>query len=226
MLRHGESNTISGAAVWLLVSLLAPLFLLVACNLPIGYLPITDPLPLPPPVTVDLSGKVDSQGVLLETVRITSSDGMLTTILPSGSRLLDAQGRPVRSLTLTAYRPVGPFVFQSIGHYPASGLVVGLAYKWDDSVTWGTITPNGEVTVTYYTPPANSRVNPDRPTIGVWWNERQQWVKGSLPVTIDPVARTITWAEPRFHDIAVIYWYVDVPHAIIVPPPTPTPQAG
>src|SRR3990170_4743717 len=100
MPRHRGSGATSVAAVWLLASLLAPLLLLVACNLPVGYAP-TLPIELPPPVTVDLSTKVDSQGVLLGTVRITSSDGMLTATLPAGSRVLDAMGRPVRSLTLT-----------------------------------------------------------------------------------------------------------------------------
>ena len=221
-----ECKGVPAWTVGLVISGLAPL-LLAACLAPVTTTPTPTSAPLPPPVTVDLSSKTDSQGVLLETVRITSSDGMLTATLPAGSRVLDAIGRPVRSLTLTPYRPVGAFVAGSLGHFPTSGLVAGLAYKWDDSVTWGTITPDGAFTVSYGTPPESPRISPDRPTIGVLWNERLywDWAELSVPLTIDPVARTITWAEPRFHDIAVIYWYADVRHDMIVPPPAPTPQA-
>ena len=197
-----------------LVTLLAPALLLAGCVVPATPTPTA--VPLPPPVTVDLSTRTDSQGVLLETVRITSSDGRLTATLPRGSGLLDNQGRPVRSLTLTPYRPPAP----------PDGLIVGLAYKWDDSVTWGTITPNGAVTVSYDPPPADPRLNPGKPTIGVWWNEKGLWAERSVVATIDTGAHTITGAEQRFHDIAIIYWYVDVTHTVIVPPPTATPQAG
>jgi hypothetical protein len=209
------SRIVTAHRVWLL-SGLALVLLLAGCVAP-GTSPITittpTATPLPPAVTTDLSSKTDSQGVLLQTVRITSSDGRITFVLPNGSKLLDAKGRPVRSLTLTPYRP------------PAipDGIMVGLAYKWDDSVTWGTITPNGAVTVLYDPPPANPRVNPNQPTIGVWWTEKGVWAERSLPATIDPVAHTVTGAEGRFHDIAIVYWYTDVTHAIIVPPPTPTP---
>ena len=211
MLKGRKSRIVPARVVWLLVSGLIPLVLLTGC-----LVPVTTPAPLPPPVTVDLSSKTDSQGVLLETVRITSSDGRLTSTLPRGSKLLDAKGSPVKSLTLTPYRP--PTL--------PDGLIVGLAYKWDDSVTWGTIMPNGAVTVSYDPPPADPRLNSDNPAIGVWWNEKGVWAERSLPATIDPVAHTVTGAEGRFHDIAIIYWYADVTHAVIVPPPTPTPRAG
>jgi hypothetical protein len=215
--------------LWFRISVLAPLLSLVACIAPastttptLALTPavMSTPTPTsalrPPPVTVDLSSKTDGQGVLLETVRITSSDGRMTSTLPRGSKLLDIQGQPVKSLTLTPYRPAAI----------PDGVIVGLAYKWDDSVTWGTISPNGAVTVGYDPPPANPRLNLDNPTIGVWWNEKGLWAERSLPATIDPVAHTLTGAEGRFHDIAIIYWYTDVTHTVIVPPATPTPQAG
>jgi len=201
--------------MWL-ISGLALVLLLAGCIAP-DTSPITvntpTATPLPPPVTVDLSTKTDSQGVLLQTVRITSSDGRITFALPNGSKLLDAKGRPVKSLTLTPYLP--PTL--------PDGLAVGLAYKWDDSVTWGSITPSGAVTVLYDPLPSNPRVDPSHPTIGVWWTEKGVWAERSLAATVDPVAHTVNGAEGRFHDITIIYWYTDVTHSIIVPPPTPTP---
>jgi hypothetical protein len=211
MLKGRKSKIVPARVVWLLVSGLIPLVLLTGC-----LVPVTTPTPLPPPVTVDLSSKTDSQGVLLETVRITSSDGRLTSTLPKGSRLLDGKGRPVKSLTLTPYRPPES----------SDGVVVGLAYKWDDVALWGSVDPTGNVTISYDPPPANSRINANKPDIAAWWDEKNLWAMRTRPATADPATHTISGPQVRFHPYVVIYWYADVTPPLIVPPPTPTPQAG
>src|SRR3990170_5336166 len=161
-----ERSMIPARRLGLAISGVAPL-LLAACLAPVPTTPTPTSAPLPPPVTVDLSSKTDSQGVLMETVRITSSDGRLTSTLPRGSRLLDGKGRPVKSLTLTPYRP------------PESmdGVVVGLAYKWDEVATWGNVDPTGNVTISYDPPPASPRINANRPDIAAWWDEKNLWAQ-------------------------------------------------
>ncbi len=216
MLKGRKSKIVPARVVWLLVSLLAPLLLLMGCLVPVTTTPTPTSAPLPPPVTVDLSSKVDSQGVLLETVRITSSDGRLTSTLPKGSRLLDGKGRPVKSLTLTPYRP------------PEStdGVVVGLAYKWDEAVLWGSVDPTGNVTISYDPPPANPRINANKPALAAWWDEKNLWAERTRPSTVDPATHTISGPQVRFHPYVIIYWYADITPPLIVPPPAPTPQAG
>jgi len=216
MLKGRKSRIVPARVVWFLASGLTPLFLLTGCLVPVTTTPTPTSAPLPPPVTVDLSSKTDSQGVLLETVRITSSDGRLTSTLPKGSRLLDSKGRPVKSLTLTPYRPPES----------SDGVVVGLAYKWDEAATWGIVDPTGNVTISYDPPPANPRINVNKPDIAAWWDEKNLWAMRTRPATADPVAHTISGPQVRFHPWVVIFWYADITPPLIVPPPAPTPQAG
>ena len=205
-----ECKGVPAWTVGLVISGLAPL-LLAACLAPVTTTPTPTLAQLPPPVTVDLSSKVDGQGVLLETVRITSSDGRMTSTLPRGSRLLDGKGRPVKSLTLTPYLP------------PESeyGVVVGLAYKWDEVATWGNVDPTGNVTISYDPPPANPRIDPNNPNLGVWW--QGEWLARRVPYTVDLAARTLSGPQLRFHDYVVLFWYTDITPPVISPPPTPTP---
>jgi len=207
-----ECKGVPAWTVGLVISGLAPL-LLAACLAPVTTTPTPTSAPLPPPVTVDLSSKTDSQGVLLETVRITSSDGRLTSTLPKGSRLLDGKGRPVKSLTLTPYRP------------PESeyGVVVGLAYKWDAAVDWGSVDPTGNVTISYDPAPANPRIYA-KPDLAAWWDEKNMWAMRTRPSTMDPATHTLSGPQVRFHPYVVIYWYADITPPLIAPPPAPTPQ--
>jgi len=227
MLILGKSKGLATRCGWLLTSLLAPVLLLVACLAPVANpIGVTTPTlpPLPPPVTVDLSGKIDSQGVLLDTVQIISSDGRFRVIEPEGSRLLDAKGQPtINSLTLIPYQP------------PESqyGVVVGLAYKWNlgnAEVAGATITPkegpalmpNGVRIYSYDAPPANPRINPDKPDVAVWSDQTKEWSQAHLPLSVvDPTTRTLVGPQLRFQPSVVIYWYVDV-----IPPLFQAPGEG
>ena len=211
MLNRRQNRTVWLA--WLIIIGLAPLLLLTACLVRVTPAPTPTSAPVPPPVTVDLSGKIDSQGVLLETVRMTSSDGVYRSVLPKGSRLLDAKGMPVKSLTLTPYVPP-----------PSSdGVVAGLAYKWDDVATYGSVDPNGNITISYDPPPANPRIDPSKPAIGVWYAEKNQWAQRTAGVSIDPTTHTISGPQPRLGTTVIIYWYTDVTPLPILLPPAPTP---
>jgi len=47
------------------------------------------------PVMVELSGKVDTAGILLEDVDVISGDGIAILHLAKGTKALDAQGLPL-----------------------------------------------------------------------------------------------------------------------------------
>ncbi len=72
-------------------------------------LPTATPTPTPvPPVTVELSGKVDSAGILLEDIEIVSADAVAVLYLAKGTKVLDASGKPLNSITVTAGPPQAP----------------------------------------------------------------------------------------------------------------------
>ena len=172
---------------WLLISVLASLFPLAACRGPAAT-PTTVPTPtagvtsaptptsaaLPPPVTVDLSGKISDTGILLETITITSSDGRAKMTLDKGSRVRDEQNQPGKSITCTPMRP----------QESNDGVVVGLAYDFGGAVAGGKVSPAAEITMSYHPPPANSRIDLNEPDIAGWWQPKNQWVTRPAPVTV------------------------------------------
>jgi hypothetical protein len=102
-------------------------------------LPTATPTPTPvPPVTVELSGEVDSAGILLEDVEIVSGDGVATLHLAKGTKVLDASGRLLDSITVSGRRPQAP----SNERY-----LFGLAY--DFSPVGARFDPSARLTMTY-----------------------------------------------------------------------------
>ena len=68
--------------------------------------PVTTPTPPPVTVEVELSGKIDTAGILLEDVEVISDDGRAVLRLAKTMRVVDAQGQAPDSITVTA-RPRG-----------------------------------------------------------------------------------------------------------------------
>lgn len=61
------------------------------------------PLPTPSkptPFTQDLSDRIDEKGTILENVTVVSSDGLATFIIPKGTKALDVDGKPLKSITI------------------------------------------------------------------------------------------------------------------------------
>lgn len=58
------------------------------------------PRDLPPPLTVNLSNKIDEKGTVLDDITIVSSDGFAALIIPSGTKAVDGEGKPLRSITI------------------------------------------------------------------------------------------------------------------------------
>ncbi len=200
---------------WLLISVLASVFPLAACLVPVATpTPSVTPTPtstpasaaLPPPVTVDLSGKINSLGFMLETVQVVSSDGRAKLTLPKGAVVLDEEKHPPKSITCTPFQP------------PESqdGLVVGLAYEWAAGEAagelghQGTIMPPATITITYDPPPANPRIDPNNPDMPCWWEAEGMWKERTAIPTVDPANRIITSPMANFIPVVVIFWYTDV----------------
>ncbi|MFH1483268.1 MAG: hypothetical protein ABIG98_03315 [Chloroflexota bacterium] len=169
-----------------------------------------------PPVTVDLEGKTDASGVLLEEVVVASSDGRAQMTLKKGTLVLDEQGQPAKSISCVLYVPAES----------RDGVVVGLAYefRWFQGASEDfqgasekeepKIDPAAKIIIKYDPPPANPWIDPNRPDVAGWWAEGEKWVKRPLTQPLDLTTRTITtWQGKGCPILVVIFWYLD-----IVPP--------
>lgn len=76
--------------------------------------------PTPPSVTVAISDKIDETGTILEDIKVVSSDGMVTLIIPKGTKAVDGEGKPLKSVTI---EPVEPPIA------PVKGLRIEFAYN-------------------------------------------------------------------------------------------------
>jgi hypothetical protein len=156
---------------------------------------------LPPPVTVDLSGKISDIGILLEDVVIASSDGRAKMTLPKGGRVLDTQGRPPEYITCIPMMP----------QESNEGLVVGLAYDFVAPGT-GTIAsrPAATLVISYDPPPANPRIDLDQPDVACWWDEENVWVERPPRVTADLTTHTLQTVQMNLNlHLVVMFWYLD-----------------
>ena len=157
--------------------------------------------PLSPPVTVDLTGKISDTGILLEDVVIASSDGRAKMTLPKGGRVLDTQGQPPKYVTCTPLTP----------QESKEGLVVGLAYDFSAPGT-GTIAsrPAATLVISYDPPPANPRIDLNKPDIACWWEEENVWVERPPRVTADLATHTAQTVQMNLNlHLVVMFWYLD-----------------
>ena len=204
-----------------LLSVLSLVLLLAACAVPAATptttttptpAPTATPTPTPalaptprgtppPPVTADLTGRIDATtGALTEDVVIFSSDGRARLAMPDESVLLNEQGQPLKSITITPLVP------------PQSneGVVVGWAYAFSDPWTNGTLRPPGTITLSYVPPPANPRIDVTKPQIAGWWEPKKSWVSRPDATTAGSTPSTITSRQGYIQTVVVIFWYVDI----------------
>ena len=87
---------------------------------------------------MELLGKIDSAGILLEDVEVISDDGIAVLYLAKGTRALDASGKPLVSITVTA----GPPQILSDEYN-----IYGLAY--DFSLQEARFDPSARLTISY-----------------------------------------------------------------------------
>ena len=102
--------------------------------------PVTTPIPLPVTVEVELSGKIDTAGILLEDIEVISDDGRAVLRLAKGTRVVDAQGQAPGSITVTA----GPS-----GKSPSGGDWWLCGSRYDFNPKGVTFSPPAELTISY-----------------------------------------------------------------------------
>ncbi len=167
--------------------------LLMSCASP-TVTPIPSPT-VPPPVTVDLSDKIDGQGTLLADVVVTSSDGRARLELTKGTRVLDAQNRPAKSITVTPLRRQAS--------ESADAFLSGWAYDFGGL----TVRPLAQLTISYDPPPSLSNINAQDPQIGGFWEEQKLWVKTKNSSTADVKAHTVSVKLGNPATFMVLFWY-------------------
>jgi hypothetical protein len=93
-----------------------------------------------PELSASLSAAPDATGALTEDVQVVSDDGLAVLELPKGTRVLDAQGQPLASVTVT-----------SVDLPPASDTyaLVGKGYKFGPE--GATLDPPASLTISYDT---------------------------------------------------------------------------
>lgn len=70
--------------------------------------PAPPPTPvLPPPVTENLSDKIDKTGIITDDVEVVSADAMVTLTILKGTKALDVEGRPIKSITIEPVKMAG-----------------------------------------------------------------------------------------------------------------------
>ena len=150
-----------------------------AATLPAGPTPTRVPTRVPtptatplPPVTVELSGKIDDAGMLLEDVEVISGDGVAVLYLAKGTRVVDASGKPLDSITVTAGPPEVPWY----EHY-----LYGLAY--DFSPGGARFDPSARLTISYDPTLLDQDIVKDKPQIGYFEEAELAWIW--LEVTAD-----------------------------------------
>lgn len=128
------------------------------------------------PVTVELSGKVDSAGILLEDVELISADGLAVLYLGKGTKVVDASSQPLDSITVTA-RP-------SEALPPWEYALIGLAY--DFSPRGARFDPPALLTISYDPSLIPPHADKNRPQMGYFEEAESGWTTWTwLEVTAD-----------------------------------------
>jgi len=100
--------------------------------------PVNETTPPPVTVKVELSGKIDTAGILLEDIEVISDDGRAVLRLAKRMRVVDAQGQAPDFITVTA-RPHDPSLVnleEVNGYNPRFGCFeeADLTWTWLDVI--------------------------------------------------------------------------------------------
>lgn len=157
-----------------------------------------------PPVTVELSEKVDSAGVLLEDVQVISGDSVAMLYLVKGTRVLDAS-QPLNSVTVTVKPP------QAQAETDPTVSLSELAY--DFSPRGATFDPPARLTLSYEPPVPLPGSEVSGPRIGYFREAESTWTWLDVTADLDIhhvtaeidhlgtfiVLFKISWAAPAEH---------------------------
>jgi hypothetical protein len=149
-------------------------------------------------ITVDLTDKMDDEGRLLEAVEVVSSDRRAKLSLAKGTKILNASGRAVKSITVTS-RPTR-------SSESTQAILSGVAYEFGNLA----VRPEATLTISYDPPSPNSRINLQEPQLGFWDVRNEVWVKPSAPVEADPKAHTVSVSTGSAASFVILFWYANV----------------
>lgn len=165
----------------------------------------------PPTIRTTLFGtsktiKIDSKGIIQETIEATSADGELTITIPKGTKALDKDGKPLSSLKID--------VDPSPPDPPEDASIIGLAY--DFGPAGATFEPPITLEYTYDPDTLPEGVAEEDLVIAYYDKEAGKWVE--LECVVDTENNTITALVSHFTCFAII--------ARVTPAPTPPPPAA
>jgi hypothetical protein len=145
------------------------------------------------PDAADLSSVINSQGIFTQPVRFTTSDGLVSLDIPSGTVGLTSNGTPLTQISvLPVASPPAP---------PAGDHFLGLAYDFEPSGA----TFNSAIYMQFTYNPANipAGVSENSLVVAFYSTSAGQWV--TVPVVVDPASHTITAHVSHFTTYGVMY---------------------
>ncbi len=147
------------------------------------------------------SGSMDEDGVLRESIEVTSADGRMTIQIPEGTQVLGPDGKPLDLLKVTALYPPPPS--------PPDGyhIVAALHFKPDGA----TLVPPIQITVQYDEGDIPEGVDEANLVIAFLNEAAGEWV--FVPAVVDTAANTVTFSTSHFSVFAIL----------VAAAPTPTP---
>ena len=152
-----------------------------------------------PSGTVELLGKIDSAGILLEDVEVISDDGIAVLYLAKGTSALDASGKPLDSITVTAGPP------QVLSDEYA---IYGLAY--DFSLHEAIFDPSAQLTISYDRQLMPFDADEYSPIFGYFDEAESTWIW--IEVTADFKTCCITAEIDRLGTYVIAFGIVSEPH--------------
>lgn len=138
---------------------------------------------------VNISYFLDPAGRATVVITLTSTNGLVTMNIPSGTLVLDAQGNPLTNIQIVVLSTPPP---------PPGYVLVGRAY--DCLPDGATFQPAMTLTFRYYEPSVPRGANEQDLVLAYW--DGEQWV--NLPTTVDAAANTATVEVTHFTPFALL----------------------
>jgi hypothetical protein len=167
------------------------------------------PTPVPPMGVVDLMGRISPDGVMVETISLTSADGNASAEIPAGTNASDAEGNPLAEITCE--RPDTPAPVP-----PDSNMIA----VYDFGPDGATFDPPLTMTIEYDPALIPGGGTEEDLVIAYFDIERGEWVV--LDSVVDPITRTVTAQASHFTEFAIL-GLVSAPTAFTLSDPTVVP---
>jgi len=155
---------------------------------------------------IEESFRISHSGEILETIEVTSEDGMLTLTIPDGTIALDEDGTRLGSLEVT--------IDESPPDPPEDAYIIGLAYNF--SPAGATFDP--PITMEYTYDPADipEGVAEEDLVLAFYDEVAGEWIE--LVCVVDTVNNTITASVSHFTTFAIIGAVTPPEEEEVVPP--------